>query len=345
MAATDTNAALAVAEKAIRFMRENETAISPAAFEIWFTHVSGANASLSREIEKLLNDERPFDSSTLDSLYNRHFAANDIANELLEKSDGVCAQVAGVVERIVASGEAYRTYTTSLSDALNDLDDVREASELKALVGALADATHLMARKNRRLEEQLAETSEELSTLRQDIGRIRDEAYTDGLTGVANRKQFDIALGKSLERRRTLGEQACLLLADVDHFKAFNDKWGHQAGDQVLKLVASSLRANTKGRDLVARYGGEEFAIILPKTSLKDAVTFAENLREQIAKRHLSRRATSEIIGNVTITFGVSELRHDDTAIDIVERADKCLYAGKHQGRNCVVSERDIPKL
>ena len=121
------------------------------------------------------------------------------------------------------------------------------------------------------VEGNLRASMAEIDGLRRDLQAAWSEARTDGLTGVANRKHFDQALRLAAAQAMEQDAPACLLLADIDHFKHFNDVYGHVLGDQVLRLVASLLRHNVKGQDLVARYGGEEFAVILPATRLADA--------------------------------------------------------------------------
>ncbi len=148
---------------------------------------------------------------------------------------------------------------------------MRAGSELQALVGEILVATRTMQTRAQRLEGELDQSSQQIEGLRGDLAKAQREANTDGLTGLANRKYFDYALGAAADEARVNGVPLCLLLADIDHFKRFNDAHGHQVGDQVLRLVAEVLTSSVKGRDLAARYGGEEFAVLLPQTDLEGA--------------------------------------------------------------------------
>jgi diguanylate cyclase len=132
-----------------------------------------------------------------------------------------------------------------------------------------------------------------------------------------------------------------LMLTDIDHFKNFNDTFGHLTGDQVLRLVALSVKQNVKGQDLAARYGGEEFAVVLPDTVLRSAITVAEHIRRAVMTKELMKRSTGEHLGRVTISIGVAAMHPGDTAQSLIERADKCLYAAKRNGRNRVICEAD----
>src|SRR5262249_5059635 len=128
---------------------------------------------------------------------------------------------------------------------------------------------------------------------------------------------------------------------DIDHFKKFNDTYGHLTGDQVLRLVAQAVKQNVKGQDIAARYGGEEFAVILPQTPLRQALTVADHIRRAVVAKELIKRSTGENLGRVTISVGVATLHKSETTQALLERADACLYAAKRSGRNLVVCETD----
>ena len=106
------------------------------------------------------------------------------------------------------------------------------------------------------------------------------------------------------------------MMLDIDHFKQFNDTWGHQTGDQVLRLVAMTLKSNIKGKDIAARYGGEEFAAVLPATDLEGAIIVADNIRKAIQAKELLKRSTNEKLGRITASFGVALFRQGDTAVE-----------------------------
>ena len=140
---------------------------------------------------------------------------------------------------------------------------------------------------------------------------------------------------------KSTGEPLSLLLFDIDHFKSFNDSYGHLTGDQVLRLVGLSLKQTIKGQDITARYGGEEFAVVLPNTALRQALTVADHIRRAVMAKELKKKSTGEILGRVTISVGVSMLKQGDDTDALIERADACLYAAKRNGRNRVICEVD----
>ena len=162
------------------------------------------------------------------------------------------------------------------------------------------------------------------------------------MTGIANRKKFDVVLRQQINMARKNDRALCLILADIDHFKKINDCHGHQMGDQVLKFVATGLVSAVENKDFVARYGGEEFAVILPDRSLRDGVRIAEQIRFSIGRRRLKKRKTGEPIGSVTVSLGVALYQRTESLSQFFKRADDCLYQAKQRGRNKVVSENQL---
>jgi diguanylate cyclase len=164
---------------------------------------------------------------------------------------------------------------------------------------------------------------------------------TDALTGLPNRKAFDEAL-----QRACAGDgPVSLALLDIDHFKKFNDTWGHQTGDQVLRYVAHVIgRLGVEPR-FAARYGGEEFAVLFPGETAAQAVAALDEAREEIGSRILKRRSTNEDLGAVTISGGVAQLKPEESPLALVERADAALYRSKGAGRNRITNtEMDVFK-
>jgi diguanylate cyclase len=194
---------------------------------------------------------------------------------------------------------------------------------------------------NKALEDRLTLSKSEISNLQQSLEAIRAESLTDPLTGLGNRKYFDRSIDMAVETALATGEPLSLLMFDIDHFKSFNDSYGHLTGDQVLRLVGMSLKQTIKGQDITARYGGEEFAVVLPNTALRQALTVADHIRRAVMAKELKKKSTGEILGRVTISVGVSMLKPSDDTDSLIERADACLYAAKRNGRNRVVCEAD----
>jgi len=178
--------------------------------------------------------------------------------------------------------------------------------------------------------------------LRLSAEQLKNLAETDGLTGIVNRRAFDEAFARETAGSARKNTPFSLLMVDIDRFKAYNDTYGHPAGDQCLRVVSKCLRQSvSRPADIVARYGGEEFAVFLPDTSAKGAMIVAEQFARAVMTKELMKRSTGEHLGRVTVSIGVATLRKSDTPQSFIERADACLYAAKRHGRNRVMSETD----
>ena len=250
-------------------------------------------------------------------------------------------EIKQVLDTIDAASGTATNYSASLADATESLKGAKDGEGLRAVIERLVKGAKDMEHNNKKLEARLSASKQEIEQLQENLQAVRTESLTDPLTTLSNRKFFDQALAKSMTEAKEHNQPLALLMADIDHFKSFNDKFGHLTGDQVLRLVALSVKQNVKGQDIAARYGGEEFVIALPNTALQSAITVADHIRRAVMSKELMKRSSGERLGRVTISIGAAVLRPHDTAQSLIERADMCLYAAKRNGRNRVICEAD----
>ncbi len=310
---------------------------SPANFELFYAHAAGEVSAVSHAIGEMLEKRKAFTPEILAELRLRTRTAAAV-EQVGEGMNSVIAQTLGQLTDV---GRDAGHYSNRLSAVTGALDAEQSQDDLRKLVSNLLAATHEMQNRTRVLETELQKSSDQVSELRDKLDNVHKESLTDPLTNIANRKAFDNALNAAQAAVADGSDPACLLLCDIDHFKKFNDNWGHQTGDQVLKLVASCLSENVKGRDTAARYGGEEFGVVLRGTALADAVRIAEQIRRGVEARRLVKKSTGDILGTITISIGVAQFVPGESAELTVRRADACLYGAKQNGRNLVVSEKD----
>ncbi len=332
---------MAFAEIAFGQIKALRQPASPRHFEIWYTYATGYNAALNQTINEMMARDGTLKETNVETIFKTYFSPN----RLPERIDRVGSQIKTEIDQVVATiGSAAGSashYTENLSQATAMLGNAEDGAGIRAIVESLVQATREAENNNRTLKERLSASKAEITELQESLEAMRNESITDPLTSLSNRKFFDEALTQAIATAREQKEPLTLMLADVDHFKKFNDSYGHLTGDQVLRLVAFAVKQNIKGRDIGARYGGEEFAIVLPETPVHAAVTVANKIRRAVMNKELMKRSTGEVLGRVTISIGVAALCPSDSAQSLIERADVCLYAAKRSGRNRVISEVD----
>ena len=311
---------------------------TPQNFELFYAHATGEVSAVSHAIGEMLAQKKPFTPEILQNLHSRSRTA---AAAMEQVGDGMNSVIAGVLVRLNDVGRDAGQYSDTLSAATGELGADQSPADLRKLVETLLTATRTMENRTNSLEKELQKSVDQVSELRSKLDNVHKESLTDPLTGIANRKAFDNALAAAEASVAENSDPVSLLLCDIDNFKKFNDNWGHQTGDQVLRLVASCLSENVKGRDTAARYGGEEFGVVLRGTPLPDAKRIAEQIRHAVEARRLVKKSTGDILGTITISIGVAQFSANEKAETAVRRADSCLYGAKKNGRNLVISEND----
>lgn len=339
MAAIGTQSTAArLAEQALMAMQARAIPPTPQNFAVWYLHQSGDDPALTQAIAAIDQSGRGYTAEHCAELYRLHGGTADQCGQIQMVSERVHELVDEVMTKLGRATSHTRDYSARLSSLGHGLSSVIEPSELVALVRELENQTELMRRRADQLESELERNSREINNLRDDLASARRAATTDPLTGLGNRKLFDEVFAIEAETAASGGQPLSLLVTDIDHFKIFNDRHGHQIGDAVLKLVAEKLRRSVKGRDTVARYGGEEFVLLLPSTEEAAAAQLAEQLRAEIARSRLVVRNRGQDLGKVTISIGVAQLRPGESPDDCFRRADQALYRAKGEGRNRVVA-------
>ncbi len=330
------------ARAALGLMDRYSVPAHPDNFVIWYTFVADRDPELNKAVNAILRTGQKFSDPVCADLYERFFGTTQQEAELRAVGKRIEDAVGRVLEFLATANQGAVQYGQVLAGFSGELENSPAHNELGELINSVLTETKVMIEVNRLLEERLENSSSEIARLREDLDELKREATTDTLTGLANRKLFDIALREAALEAEEGRSFLSLLMMDVDFFKQFNDAHGHLLGDQVLKLVAKTISDSIKGADTAARYGGEEFAIVLPGTRLKEGIAVAENIRRLVAGRKVLNRRTGQVLGHVTLSVGVAEYEFGETLGALIHRADEALYLAKRQGRNMVMSQDDL---
>jgi diguanylate cyclase len=332
---------MAFAELALGQIKSLRQTAVPRNYEIWYVYATGYNAPLNKIINETLARNGKLTEADLEQIYETYLSHIKTTDRIDKVGARVIGEIDDVMRLINDALGMSASYDASLAGASDKLATVENRNQVEAIVKSLVNSTCEMRDTNKALEERLIQSKTEISALQLSLEAIRAESLTDPLTGLGNRKYFDRSIEMAVHNAAASGEPLSLLMFDIDHFKSFNDSYGHLTGDQVLRLVGMSLKQTIKGQDITARYGGEEFAVVLPNTALRQALTVADHIRRAVMSKELKKKSTGEMLGRVTISVGVSMLKPGDDTDSLIDRADACLYAAKRAGRNRVVCEAD----
>ena len=332
---------LAQAHKVLSLLVERRCPATPQNFELWYNYAAGHDRRLMDQIDQAVTEEGTLPQSAASKIYDETLSPAVDSKQVTDISKQVSTELTDVMQMLEQASGNTSDYSRSLSNLSQELHDDAEQSDLKTIVEGLVSSTQRMEQQNKDLETRLNSSQQQIAELNSNLETARTESRIDQLTGIANRKAFDETIKEMTAVAIDEGQDLCLLMGDIDHFKKFNDSFGHQTGDQVLRLVAACLTSVLKGQDFAARYGGEEFVVLLPETQLQAAITVGNHLRKTVMSKKLVKKSTGEDLGHVTMSFGAARFRPGESIDSWIHRADACLYAAKRAGRNQVKCETD----
>lgn len=335
-------AAFTLARQALEAMEGAGVWPTPLNFELWLHFLGEPGSPLGQEMKRLLDAGTPFTEDISEMLMAEYLPRGRLNDEIRDAGVVLNRELNTVAAAIAEARSSHAAYGETLAGAGAAMEAPLEPGDLKRLVGDLTSATSRIHRENASLEKRLEASTREVSRLRDHLEQVRRDAMTDALTNLANRKSFDEELARVCEAADQRKAPLTLAVLDIDNFKKFNDTWGHQTGDQVLRYVASVLGRSLRSPRVAARYGGEEFALLFPGETAAVAETVLNGIREEIASRSLKRRSTNDDLGAVTVSIGLAQKRGDESPLALMGRADEALYASKRGGKNRVTSAQTL---
>ncbi len=321
---------------ALPLMKKHGIAMTPANYAVWYEYVSGNNEALKHAVDSNIDNNERLTEKQSSELYQKFFDREQDQAALLEMRQDLRRVLAEVLTFVSSGVTSSQKTSSNLSDIIDKFHPDMKQEEVRGVIDEVLEETRSAVSTSELLSERLNTTMAEMHDLKKDLDTARREAKTDTLTKLANRKALDEVLEKATRDADSNNVELCIIFSDLDLFKKINDKHGHLVGDQVLRVVANTLKGAVKGRDLVARYGGEEFAIVLLNTSADNAKRLAENIRAEIAAKRMQRKDTRESLGTITMSFGVARYFPSEGIDSFLQRADRALYMAKRKGRNAV---------
>ena len=269
----------------------------------------------------------------------------------IDDRDAEMRQIIDVMTKAIATqNDENRQYHKSIYQQSEKIERITQLDDLRkirtALEKEIMQIRSNIEAKQAKEKDRMKALGQEINSLSRELKKAKAEALTDALTGLSNRKAFD-QLIVDLSRKSSLGIHTfALLLLDIDDFKKINDTYGHQVGDDILVLIGEKCRENVRSNDFIGRYGGEEFVMVLPSSSLKNAVKKGRQLKKAIEKIRYKYKMDGENSGitlRITVSIGVGAFRKGDSVKHVIERADRALYAAKDAGKTKSLQKKTSP--
>ncbi len=326
---------------AIPLMTKHSIPITPENYAVWYQYVSGVNSQLNQTIDAICTEGKLFTEETNEILH-RQFCQDGDENELKKLRDDLRQILITILSQVADLTGQTQRYEQFIASSIDMLTEDASVEDVKKVITDLIRETKNIGKCGKSIQHELKETTRALEVLREEFEQVKMESLVDFLTGVPNRKDFSQKLNASMAESLPVNGALSLLLIDIDHFKQFNDKFGHLIGDEVLRFVAKKIKDMIRGNDYLARFGGEEFVVILPQTPLAGAKVVAETVVKFFAQTKMKTVSTSKNIGVITMSIGAACYLRGESPEQFIGRADQALYVAKSTGRNRVATEADL---
>ena len=324
-------------EKAQEMIAENNLLPYPKTYALWYAYVTGKSPLVTQEVNAAIASNEAISTPELERIYDEYLSPNTPRNT--EKlRDNIRAELKGALANVDTAVSQSKKYSAELLSVSDPKSEKLLPENLLGTLATLVQENEQMTKATQDLNSSLEKSQKQMVEINKQLDQLRHENLSDALTGVSNRRAFDLRIETEVKISHDTAKPLCLCMVDIDHFKKINDTYGHAVGDEVLKYFGRALKQGVKGRDMVARYGGEEFAIILPDTDIADAHKLMTQLKTDLARISLKIKNSDQRLGNVTASFGLAACAPELDHNALIERADGQLYEAKSGGRNCVKS-------
>lgn len=335
----DFREACKAAIRVFQLSEQYKTAPYPNAYAVWFAYATNSSAGLAAEIDELLLGQDAISAYDIELLFQAYLADEQNVFATHDISQALGNEIDEVLSVIGTSLKQNTSFSETLSTIEQGLPQASSPEELNELISGLIEENRRMNAMTQELNQGLTRSHHLIATLSDQLEEVRTQSLRDPLTSIPNRRAFDKTLEGAIEHAARSHEPLCVAMADLDHFKALNDRYGHQAGDVVLQNFARLISRSASEPRLVARYGGEEFAMIFPGSDLMAAHNRLVNIKHMFSQMVHDAESSAGPLPVVTASFGVAKFQPGLSARDLLQKADASLYDAKAKGRNRVCAQ------
>jgi diguanylate cyclase len=323
---------------AVPLMIKHQVPTTPPNYALWYTYVNETSPELNSELDEIIAEYGICLPSHNESLYQTYIAGQTEADirDLKANLEKLVNEIFLSMKDTLADTS---TFEKSIEKSFSYLEKIENDAitfeELLSLVRSFVSESKSIRNSTNYFNEQLSTASAEISSLKQKLEKVQQDALHDSLSGLLNRGAFDKDISAYCGSHENY--PLCLILVDIDNFKGLNDDYGHVFGDMVIKAIAKRLQVNCRDGIEAYRYGGEEFAILVPNKELVIARQFAETVRRSIEKINIKDKRSGEQVENISASFGIAQFKEGESPITLIDSADQQLYKAKSLGKNRVM--------
>ena len=327
----------------IEAFEEQKINPTPLNYFVWYQYYKGDNPKFRQEMDSILTDPFGYNDRVGKRLYDEYLADAEEDNTEFDRAFRRLIDV--MIKKMDLWSSKLSRQTQELDECTTKLSDPNiNAEDVKNITHAVLNTASSMKESSAAFQEEMMNSADSVKQLREQLIEARAEAMKDELTEVGNRKAFNNAIEELMFSAKENPNSLCLVMSDIDHFKNFNDTYGHLIGDSVLRYFATLMKKTKGENETICRFGGEEFAILMADSSIEKAIERAEEIRIGIQAAKLKQRNSEKNLKTITSSFGIAQFHGDgDDAKSFIERADDALYLAKEKGRNQVVDETQLP--
>lgn len=323
------------------FLAKHNLSATPINYTVWYDYASGKNSKLKKTIDRMIEQNLPLSNKHIEALYCKFISDGDrvVISRLLTKLNLMLREI---TTNVVETEGDLSVHGQALDDLSDQISNIHDFDGVKTIIDQMLDATKSILQSGSRLKNRMKVSSEDLKELHKELEVSQQQARTDSLTGLTNRRGLEKRLEIERIRARQNNAPFSVIILDIDHFKAVNDEFGHLVGDSLLKGFAAVLSSQVRRNDLAARYGGEEFLIILPETSVEGAYAVADKIKAILGKKEWTIKGSGKHIGQIKASMGIAQYQLNETGDQVIKRADEAMYHAKSTGRDRIVIHSEL---
>ncbi len=296
---------------------------------------------LKKAIDHSFAKSKSLNGNKVAGFYQKYVSDGDriVVSKLLTK---VTLMVKEITSHVSDTEGDLAGHGKNLGDLAVQISEAHDYAEIKGIVDEMIVESKALVKSGKRLQTRMKVSSEDLKQLQQELEKSQQEAQTDTLTALINRRGLEKRLELERIRAKQNDSPFSIIMVDIDHFKNVNDTFGHLVGDSLLRSLANMFKYHLRRNDIAVRFGGEEFLLLLPETGIDGASAVGNKIQKALSTKEWKLKETGETMGKITVSMGIALYKINEPEENLIKRADDALYLAKENGRNRIATQTDL---